>query len=193
MGLPWKDGSGWRPDSRAELIADIALISLVALGFGFFTGLDAQVQYLATAPGDYVFNGESDEAVYFTSESVELMNDVGSRSVGFDAVAAERLYCGEIRNSVVRNFRLADFIQDSTLTSVKGSCQSPVDIWVHSQPSGSDELSEEDKELESDASYTCIQYSEVAVSPVSGNLNGLKCWSIVDQGQSFEEVPVKAR
>jgi len=194
MGLPWKDGSGWRPDSRAELAADVVMLSLLALSFGFFTGLDAQVQYVATAPGDYIVSSQGDEqALYFTDDSVELMNDVSSRSLGMDAVAAERLYCGEVRDSVVRNFRFADFIEDSTVTSVKGSCESPVDVWVHSQPDGSDELSAEDKDLESDTDYTCIQSSEIAVSPVSDNLNGLKCWNIVDNGEGFNEIPVKLR
>jgi len=193
MGLPWKDGSGWRPDSRAELFADIVLVFLVALMFGFFTGLDAQVQYVATAPSDYFVGGPSD-GIEFTSESVELMNDVSSRSLGLDAVAAERLYCGEVRNGVVRDFRLADYIEDSTLTSVSGRCESPVDVWVHSQPSGSDELSEEDKSLESTgASYTCIQSSEIAVSPVTGELNGLTCWEIINYGESFELVSVYGR
>jgi len=195
MGLPWRDGKGWRPDTRAELFADIILVGFVALSFGFVSGLDAQVEYVATAPGDYFLPMEGGEnSVYFTEDSVDLMNSASKNSLGSNAIGAERLYCGELRNSVTRNFRLADVIDDSTLTSVVGSCIDPVDIWVHSQPDGNSDLSREDKDLESTgASYTCIQYSEIASSPITGKLNGVNCWDIVANGASFEPVNVYMR
>ena len=187
MALPWSDGGGFLPDTKAELTADIVIIGVVVFLFSFFTGLDAQVQYLATAPGDYLVSGE-DEGLEFTSDSIDLMNEVSSRSIGFDPVAAERLYCGEIRNGVVRNFRLADYIKDSDLTSVSGGCESPVDVWVHSQPSGNADFSEEDKDLESSgAEFTCVQYSEISSSLVNQRLGGISCYDI---SQGFEEVPV---
>lgn len=193
MGFPLRDGKGWRPDSRMELLADIVLAVLIIGAFGFSTGLDAQVQYLATAPSDYMFSSaELDEGdLEMTEEDIQLLNSVNARSLGSDAVASERLYCAELRNGVVRNLRLADRIDSSSLTSVAGGCLGTVDVFLHTQPDGSSQLSEEDKDLESTGvSYTCIQYSEIAASPVSGKLGGLNCWEIVDEGASFEPVDV---
>jgi len=193
LGFPLRDGKGWRPDSRMELAADIVLVVLVVGAFTFFTGLDAQINYVASAPGDYMFSSaELDEGdLEMTKDDIDLLNSVNSRSLGSDAVASERLYCAELRSGVFRNLRLADRIDSSTLTSVRGGCVGQVDAWVHTQPSGSDSLSEEDKDLESTGvGYTCIQYSEIAVSPVSGKLNGLNCWEIIDEGASFEPVSV---
>jgi hypothetical protein len=158
-----------------------------------FTGLDAQVEYAATASSTYFSLGSDvpEDAVVFSQEDVDLMNTVSERSLGADAVAAERLYCGEINNQKVFNFRLADTIKDSSLTSVSGSCRSPVDIWAHSQPSGSEELSQEDKDLESTgASYTCIQYESITSSPLNNRLNGINCWQINGNGATFSQVPV---
>lgn len=187
------DGPGPLPDSNQELTAWIGIAVFVALIFGVFTGLDSQVDYALTSTSAY-FSLNQDvpsEAVVFNQESVELMNEVSERSLGLDAVASERLYCGEIRNQQVLNFRLADSIEDSSLTSVSGSCTAPVDIWVHSQPDGSSELSQEDKDLESTgASYTCIQFEEIGSSPLNDKLQGINCWDIVGNGDEFEPVPV---
>lgn len=190
--LPFSDGRGWRPDTYSEL----AFVVFAVLGVGLtlvFTGLDAQIEYAATATSTY-FSFTSDvpeDAVVFNQESVDLMNTVSERSLGADAVAAERLYCGEINNQNVFNFRLADTIEDSDIGSVSGSCVAPVDIWVHSQPDGSDELSQEDKDLESTgASYTCIQYESITSSPLNNRLNGINCWQINGNGESFSQVPV---
>lgn len=187
-----RDGKGPRPDSRMELLGYVLVVGLVFGMFGFFTGLDAQVNYIATAPGDYFLSDSSDGALYFNSEQIDDMNDISSRSIGFGAVASERLYCGTLRNGNVREFRLADFIFDSSRSSVSGSCVGTgVDLWVHSQPDGSTGLSEEDKSLESSgASYTCVQYSEIAVSMFNGRLGGLNCWEIDYSDLSFEPVPV---
>ena len=194
-GLPRSmvDGPGPLPDSWMELGAWFVLAMLVALTFGIFTGLDSQVDYALTSTSAY-FTLDSDvprDAVVFDEESVDLMNQVSSRSLGVDAIAAERLYCGEIRNQQVIDFRLADTIEDSTLTSVSGSCQGPIGIWVHSQPDGTSSLSEEDKDLESTgAGYTCIQFEELSTSPLNDRLNGINCWEIVGDGAGFERVPV---
>jgi hypothetical protein len=186
------DGRGPLPDSNRETLFLLSLVVTVVFMFTFFSGLDRQVEYIVSTPVDYFSSVEnSDEAVTFSNEDVDLMNEVSSRSLGSDAVAAERLYCGSVLNGNVRNFRLADIISDSTLTSVAGSCTGDIDIFVHSQPSGSDQLSQEDKDLESTGiSYTCIQYAEITGSTVNNRLNGINCWKIIDEGQSFEPVPV---
>lgn len=185
------DGKGPLPDSNLEVLAWIGIGLTVVAAFTVFSGLDAQVEYIATAPGDYLLSSTgSGSGIYFTGDQIDLMNDASKNSLGIDAIGAERLYCGEVRNGNVRRFRLADIIESSTLTSVSGSCQAPVGVFVHSQPSGSEMLSEEDKDLESQVGYTCIQYSEIAVSPVTGKVNGLNCWQVVQDGESFEEISV---
>lgn len=184
------DGKGPLPDSRLEILADLVLVGAVFLLFGFFTGLDAQVNHLVSAPSDYLVSQPQNDSLYFSSESMDLMNSVSENSIGFDAVADERLYCGEVDNQRVVDFRFADSIDSSSLTSVSGSCVRPVDVFVHSQPDGSEELSSEDKDLESDIEYTCIQFQEISSSPVTKGLGGLNCWKVVDGGESFESVDV---
>jgi len=190
--LPWSDGKGWRPDTYRELA--FTLLAVMGVGLALiFTGVDAQIEYAATSASTYFSLSDDvpENAVVFSQESVDLMNTVSERSLGNDAVAAERLYCGEINNQQVFNFRLADSIEESSLGMVSGSCVSPVDIWVHSQPSGSDQLSQEDRDLESTgASYTCIQFEKIISSPLNQDLQGISCWEIVDNGASFSEVPV---
>lgn len=195
MGFPLKDGKGFRPDSRLELLADVFLVVFVVGAFTFFTGLDAQVNYLASAPGDYVLSGTADSSdLRMTESDIDLLNSVNSRSLGSDAVASERLYCSELRNGVVRNLRLADRIDSSSLTSVAGGCIGSVDLFLHTQPDGSRELSQEDRDLESTGvDYTCIQYAEISASVVNGKLGGLNCWDIVDNGESFQPVDVYAK
>jgi hypothetical protein len=187
------DGPGPLPDSWMELGAWFVLAMLVALTFGIFTGLDSQVDYALTSTSTY-FTLNSDvpsDAVVFSNESVDLMNEVSARSLGVNPVASERLYCGEIRNQQVVDFRLADTIDDSSLTSVSGSCIGDVDLWTHSQPDGTSSLSEEDKDLESTgAKYTCIQFEEISTSPFNNRLNGINCWEIIGDGAGFEPVPV---
>jgi hypothetical protein len=184
------DGAGPLPDSKLETLAYTGIFLFAVLLFGFFTGLDSQVNYIVTAPDDYFLSESSSNSIYFSQTQVDLMNSVSERSVGFDAVADERLYCGEVRNKQVASFRFADSIESGSLTSVKGSCFEPVDIFVHSQPGGSNGLSMEDKDLESEVGYTCVQFQEISVSPVSYRLNGLNCWKVVDGGEGFDRVEV---
>lgn len=186
-------GFGFFDDWRENTFIVLVVVVVTSSAFVFFSGLDSQLEYMVSTPGDYFsFTGnENKSGVYFNQDDIELMNEVSSRSLGSDAVADERLYCGETTNQVVNDFRFADSIKGSSLTSVSGSCIKPVDIWVHSQPDGSSTLSEEDMDLESTgSSYTCIQYSEITVSPFTGKLNGLNCWDIVRDGSSFEMVDV---
>lgn len=192
MKLPWRDGGGALPDTGRELFFDLVMLFSLSLLF-VFTGLDAQVESAVEDTGTYFSFSSNvpDDGVVFDQEDVDLMNTVSERSLGVDAVAAERLYCGEVTNGRVTNFRLADTIDSSTLTSVSGSCIAPVDIFVHSQPDGSESLSEQDMDLESTGtSYTCIQYSEIVSSPFNSKLSGINCWEIVGNGEDFVRVPV---
>jgi proteasome lid subunit RPN8/RPN11 len=67
-------------------------------------------------------------------------------------------------------------------------------MFIHTQPDGSSQLSEEDRDLESaDIDYTCIQYAEVTESALSGDLGGINCWKVVDGGESFDRVDVTLR
>lgn len=114
-----------------------------------------------------------------------MMNDNSQFSIGRGAFAGERLYCGSVTEGQVTRFRFADYIEESDLGSVAGGCvetfAGSVDIFVHSQPDGNSELSDEDKDLETPSlDYTCIQFDEISVSPVTGEVHGLDCWAITE-------------
>lgn len=167
---------------------DWLFIVSVAAIFVLWSGLDAQLAFAASAPLDYI--NEPDADLQFTQEQIELMNEVSARSVGFDAVADERLYCFDVRNGNVRNFRLADAIGDSGSTHVSGACftQFPseeVEGFLHTHPSGSDELSDEDRDIDADIRFTCLQFAEIAVSP-TGSVDGLRCWEVLEKGDPAE-------
>jgi hypothetical protein len=192
MGFPLRDGKGWRPDSRIELLGYLVFGVLIVGAFGFFSGLDAEVEYIATAPGDYtgLFSSVSDsgESVTFTSEQVELLNSASKNSLGLNSIGSERSYCGGLRNGNVRKFRLADIIKSSDRTSISYACGEPFELSVHTHPSGSDRLSEEDKDISVPSlQVTCIQTSEISSSPITGKLNGISCYSV---GNNFEPVSV---
>lgn len=192
MKLPWRDSGGPLPDTGSELLFDLVLLSSLGLLL-VFTGVDAQIQYAVEDTKTYFsLNGDVPEnAVVFNQESVDLMNTVSERSLGVDAVASERLYCGEVSNQRVVNFRFADDIDSSEIDMVSGSCTSPVDIFVHSQPDGLKVLSDEDRSLESPGiSFTCIQFAEISSSPFNKELSGINCWNVLDNGEGFEQVPV---
>lgn len=178
------------PDGPEWLVVGVIVVA-VAGAFATVPWLDAEVRYVATAPADYL--SSPDANLTFTQEQIELLNEVSSRSLGFDAVAAERLYCGDVRDGRVRNLRLADRIDSSTLTSVSGECISrfgDVDLFIHTQPDGSSQLSEEDRDVESSIEYSCIQYAEIAVGP-RGSVGGLNCWQVDGVGESADFTPVE--
>lgn len=195
MGFPLYDGRGWRPDSRRELAGYIVFGLVIASAFAYSTSLDAQARYLATDAPSYFSAASDSEAVTFSETDIDRMRWASITSVGSGAFGDERLFCGSIKsNGFVESIRLADDIRLSEFDSVSGACQSrfptqDINFFVHSQP-GSDGLSEEDKDLETMVPYTCIVYEEMAVSPVSGRVDGINCWEVVDNGDSFDPVDV---
>lgn len=66
---------------------------------------------------------------------------------------------------------------------------------VHSQPRFGDKLSDEDKSFDGEfqPDVSCIVFNEVVVSPVSGEVNGLRCWNVLGDGDdaSFSELEVE--
>jgi hypothetical protein len=191
MGFLLRDGRGWRPDSRMELAADIVLAVLIIGAFTFFTGLDAQINYIASAPEDYFLSSANtqDNSITFNQDQIELMNSASKNSLGSNTIGAERGFCGGIRNGNVRKFRLADIIQESDRTSISFACGQPFEIAVHSQPDGSSELSEEDRDMSGEAKVevTCIQFSEISSSPLTSELYGISCFN---PSNDFKEIPV---
>jgi len=185
------DGEGPLPDSNWEVAAYISVGMSVALLFGFVSGLDAQVEYFVSAPGDYLSssNTDAERAVVFSDENVELMNSVSENSLGSDSIGSERGFCGGLRNNTVYDFRLADIIKESSRDSISFACADPFDVAVHSQPDGVKQVSEEDKDLRGEAqiTYTCVQWAEISKSPVSAGVYGLSCYDAVND---FEEIPV---
>lgn len=185
------DGKGPLPDSNWEAAAYLSIGLSVALLFGFVSGLDAQVEYFVSAPGDYLAssNTDAERSVVFSEENIELMNSVSQNSLGSDSIGSERGFCGGLRNNTVYDFRLADIIKESDRESITFACTNPFDLAVHSQPDGVKQLSEEDKDLRGEAkvTYTCIQWAEISSSPISKALYGISCY---DAENGFEEVPV---
>lgn len=178
-------------DSREDWFFIITAALLVTVFFASTPNLDSQVRFAVSDFQAYMFGNQQDAEVVFTSGGVEKMNTISSGSLGSSPTSGERLYCGSVVNGQVTRFRLADFIEETSLTGVAGSCRN-ADIFVHSQPAGSQQLSEEDRDLESQGvSFTCVQFDKVVESPVSGEVSGINCWDINKQGAtSFEMVEV---
>jgi hypothetical protein len=199
MGFPLRDGRGWRPDSWEEVGTLLVLGLLVSGVFAYSTSLDAQARYLLTnAPNYFSVADSSGDTVSFSEQDIDRMRWASITSVGSGAFGDERLFCGSIKsNGFVESIRLADDIRLSEYDSVSGACSSrfpsqDINFFVHSQP-GSEGLSEEDRDLETMVPYTCIVYEEMAVSPVSGSVDGINCLSVVGNGDGFEPVSVYAR
>lgn len=197
MGFPLRDGKGWRPDTRKELAGYMVFGLVIAGAFAYSTSLDAQARYLVTDAPSYFSVADSSEGVTFSETDIDRMRWASITSVGSGAFGDERLFCGSITESgSVESIRLADDIRLSEYDSVSGACRSrfpsqDINFFVHSQP-GSDSLSEEDMELETQVPYTCIVYEEMAISPVSREVDGINCWEVVNNGQEFEPVSVYA-
>jgi len=158
----------------------------------FYTPVSGQAAFLLEDTTAYISERPDDADLIFPQEQVDTMNTVGQFSLGYGAFASERMYCFTVTDGLVTRFRLADYIEDSDLRSVSGGCVGNVDGFVHTQPDGFTRLSEEDKDLETDVEYTCIQYREIAESPVSGQVNGVTCWQVSGSldDPAFEEVEV---
>lgn len=192
------DGKGPLPDSRREIVF-IGVIGLAIVGaFAYSTTLDAQVGHLATSPGSYFSVADSGtQGVTFTDTQIDRMRWASITSVGSSAFGDERLFCGSITETgKVESIRLADDIRLSEFDSVSGACISrfpsqDINFFVHSQP-GSEQLSSQDKKLETPVPFTCAIGFEMSVSPVSKRVDGISCYEVVGEGESFERVPVYA-
>lgn len=156
----------------------LGLAVVAILFFSVFTTLDGQVRAVFRENFGYFSSPAAD--LTFTEEQINNMNWGSQTSLGFRPLGDERLYCFSVEDKRVSNLRFADRIGESDLASISGTCYDvfgEIDGFVHSQPEGSNELSEEDKDLESDVSFTCIQHDEIVESP-TGKVSGLNCWEV---------------
>ena len=194
MALPWRDGGGFLPDTRAELAADIVIIAVVVFLFSFFTGLDAQVAYAVGSPSQYFLSSTSSdsERLTLTTKQVDNINFASKNRIGFTSSGDEIGICGGVRNSgEVYDLRVAEGFEETSRTSVTFSCTRPRQVIMHSQPDYSSGLSVEDRSFDGEfqPEYSCIISGEVAASPVTDRVGGLSCWSVSDSGD-FTSVPV---
>jgi hypothetical protein len=197
-GFPIRDGSGPLPDSGWEVAAWVVICITIAGAFAFFSGLDSQAYFLLTAPGDYLLSADGateGEYLEVSDEQIEFLNAVSRRSVGLDSVAGEKVFCADARNGVIRDVHTADFVSSSTTRSVSAGCVGNPDVIIHTQPAGSAQLSAEDKSFSNEfvPEVTCIQFAEVAASPLSGQITGLRCWRVERGGDAFVQVTVLRR
>lgn len=188
------DGPGPLPDSWAEVLTLVFVGFGVVLVFGFYTGLDAQVAYAVGSPGQYfVSNTSSDtESLALSSEQVGDINFASKNRIGVASMGDEIGLCGGVRNSgKVFNLRLAEGFEETSRTGVTFSCVEPRSVVMHSQPDYSSRLSPEDRSFDGEfqPQYSCIVYGELAVSPVSGEVGGINCWSVRSGGE-FSRVSV---
>jgi len=186
------DGKGPLPDSNLEILSWISIGLLVAGGFVYFSGLDAQLEFMVSEPRNYFgLDGDFEQGseVIFSQKDIDLMNTVTVNRLGANAVGGEVGFCGGVDSSGdVFDFRLAENL-DTSLTGVRFECVTPRSLTVHSQPFSSGDLSDEDKSFEGEfrPDVTCIQFAELSVSPVSGLVGGINCFD-VDNG--FEDLEV---
>lgn len=191
MKLPWSDGTGWKPDSTGELVADALLIFLIVMTFSFFTGLDAQVSYIVNTPGQYFSSTSENSEIVLTNSQISDVNFAAKNRIGFTSPGDEIGLCGGVRDSgEVFNLRVADGFEETSRDSVTFECSKPRELIMHSQPGYNSGLSAEDKSFDGEfkPQYSCIVFGELAVSPVSGEVGNLNCWK-VSEG-SFEQVSV---
>lgn len=174
------DGSGPLPDSNQELLAWIGIAVFVAVTFGFFTGLDAQVNYLVSAPGDYFLSNSEEDTVVFSQEDVNGLNFASSNRVGFDSIGDEIGFCAGIRSNSVYDLRVADGFEETSRTSVTFNCAMPRSLVIHTQPDFSEGFSPEDLDYKDEFTpeVSCILYREATISPVSGKISGLNCMDV---------------
>lgn len=201
------DGPGPLPDSRWELAALLVIAAAVVAGFAQFTTLDGHVRFAASDPAGYFLGGDgvalsaaserSDLGVVMLQEADrQYLNRVASRSL-HAGPADERLFCFAVEDGTITNLRLADWIEESTRTSISGGCTTQfrvdtVDGFMHTHPRGDDRLSEEDRNVDASIAYSCLIYDEIVEAP-SGSVGGLDCYTVEGMGEDavFEEIPVR--
>jgi len=208
MSFPLADGPGPFPDSTYEaaawlLIAVVVLGGTVA-GFASFTHLDAHARFLINDPARYLSAADTDpdqstDTLVFSRQMIDRLNWASLPSLGPGSRADERLYCFGVSDGVVTKLELVHDITESEHGSVADSCTDllggvEVDGFLHTQPGRSDELSDEDRDMESAVTYSCIMYAEAAASPF-GSVDGIRCWMVTGVGEDavFTEIPVRVR
>jgi proteasome lid subunit RPN8/RPN11 len=88
-----------------------------------------------------------------------------------------------------------DDINVSERHRISGRCITQFGIGfagdIHTHPGYNCELSDEDRSLQVDRQYRCVQCDEVLVGP-TGDVGGLACWKVSEttDGYSFQEVEV---
>lgn len=195
MALPWSDGGGFMPDTKAELLADVIVVAAIVFLFSFFTGLDAQVAYAVSSPGSYFFSSvdkDSSNVLFLNEDQLDNINFATKNRIGVASLGEEIGMCaGVMENGRISMLRPAEGFKNTSRSSVTFSCSKPRELIIHSQPSYSSKLSAEDKSFKGEfqPEYSCIVFSELAASPVTGRVGGLNCWSIGEGGE-FTSVPV---
>jgi len=193
MGFPLADGRGVMPDSWRELLG-YAVVVVFLGGVLVFTGVDAQIEYAVTDPGTYfglsVSDSPQEDTIVFTNQQVDGLNFATKNRIGINPVGDEIGLCGGIRDSgSVYDLRVAEGFSSTSPTSVKFSCALPRDLTVHSQPGFTERFSDEDLSYQGEFRpvFSCIQFREAVVSPVSGRVSGLNC---IDTESGDTVVPV---
>jgi proteasome lid subunit RPN8/RPN11 len=178
------------------ILLAIMMTMIVGLVAWYFPQADAQYRFMMRDAVDGFGDNSSGELV-FAQQQIDLVNDVASTSIGPDPAGDERQFCFREKDGVVTMLRFSDNISKSTQDSVSGSCErlyssDGFEGWLHSQPGYSDQLSEEDKDIESPepVEWTCVMFDEVV--EVNGEVGGLNCWRVSgpESDLSFEEVDV---
>lgn len=177
-------------DSKEDVLY-LSLGIIAILAFTFYGSLDAQLRAVYREKTGYFSTPEAE--LTFTEEQINNINWGSQTSLGVDPVGDERLYCLVVDEGVVSNVRPVDDIRESQYGSISGACYDiygSVDGFVHTQPEGISSLSEEDKDLEGDIDYTCIQFDEIVKSP-TGVVSGLNCW--MPENGDFRPIEVEIR
>lgn len=179
-----------------ETLENILLVVFGVLVGGFLvvsqTSYDAQFNYFANDPVDYVTPPEGDVELTIQKEDVDYLNRISKRSLGIQPVAEERMLCFQVRNATIHKLHLVDKINISQIDKISGTCvypkANPVDGIIHTHPDHSSELSREDKNLEGiGLDFTCIQYGHI-LEGFQGEIRGLRCWKISEEEPRFEEI-----
>jgi len=171
-------GTDWRED--VVILVAAALVTVAA--FVLIPSLDGQARFLFRDTGAYLGGDGGAADITFTEEQVDMLNRVNEPSLG-NAIADERLYCGQLRDGEVLNVDLVHDITESSVRSIAGECKSrfgPTDFTLHTHPNGDTALSEEDKSGVAGLDFVCVQADEIAVSPVSGEIGGVQCYDTDD-------------
>lgn len=181
------DDINWTRKKIAFILGGIAVFLILSM-----TPVNTSTVHLAMSEPSFLFAtaSEGDEDIQFSEDQIRFMNEAGERSLGWSAIADERLYCFTMDDSGnVQELHLADTIDDADRHSVSGGCydifgETP-EGWAHTHPDYADELSDQDRDVGHFVEVTCIQYAEVQTG-VGDTFHGLNCWD-VDRSESSDD------